>query len=117
MRLVEIDQWLSECNGVLSAHLASRIQIAEEKQREALELGGRCRLGGLRQCLRVDVLPDPRQFATYNRDVENSMVFPLFVRSFDSSSRDADDQNPVSLCYELGRLRKRGFHRVVRLLK
>src|SRR5580658_3876275 len=61
-------------------------------------------LGGPRQCLRVDILPDVRQFAISNRNVENPVILKRLIRCFDLPSSEADDQNPVSLGYELGRL-------------
>src|SRR5882724_11959754 len=39
------------------------------------------------------------------------------IRGFDSPCSKADDQNPVSLRYELGGLWVRSFHRLVSLLK
>ena len=59
-------------------------------------------LGGSRQCLRVDVLLDPRQLAVSNGDVEDPLVLERLIRGFDFPGSDADDQNPVSLRYELG---------------
>src|ERR1700676_2312959 len=50
----------------------------------ALEPGARGQLGGPRQCLRVDILPDIRQFATSNGDGEDPMVLERPVRGFDS---------------------------------
>ena len=66
--------------------------------------GVRGRLGGPRQCLRVDILPDVRQFAISNGNVEDPMVLEGPIRGFDFPRSDADDQNPVSLRYELGGL-------------
>src|SRR5450755_2355946 len=79
--------------------------------------GARVRLGGPRQCLRVDILPDVRQFAISNGNGEDPMVLELPVRGFDSPRSEADDQNPVSPRYELGGLWVRSFHRFVSLLK
>jgi hypothetical protein len=62
----------------------------------------RGRLGGPRQCLRVDIFTDVRQFAISNGNVEDPMVLKRPIRCFDFPSSDADDQNPVSLRYELG---------------
>src|SRR6202046_3693135 len=45
------------------------------------------------------------------------MVLELPIRGFDSPRSEADDQNPVSLRYELGGLWVRSFHRLVSLLK
>src|SRR5690348_14642846 len=53
-------------------------------------------LGGPRQCLRVDILPDVRQFAISNGNGEDPMVLERPLRGFDSSRSEADDQNPVS---------------------
>src|ERR1700679_3205197 len=61
-------------------------------------------LGGPRQCLRVDILPDVRQFAISNGNVEDPVVIKRPIRRFDFPSSEADDQNPVSLRYELGGL-------------
>ena len=70
----------------------------------ALEPGAPGNLGGPRQCLRVDIFPDVRQFAVSNSDVEDPMVLERPVRGLDSPCSEADDQNPVSLRYELGGL-------------
>ena len=67
-------------------------------------------LGGPRQCLRVDILPDVRQFAISNGNVEDPMVLERLIRGFDFPRSEADDQNPVSLRYELGGLWVRSFH-------
>jgi hypothetical protein len=83
----------------------------------ASEPGARGRLGGPRQCLRVDILPDVRQFAISNGNGEDPMVLKRLIRGYDSPRSDADDQNPVSLRYELGGLWVRSFHRFVSLLK
>ena len=64
--------------------------------------GARIHLGGPRQCLRVDILPDMPQFAISNGNVEDPVVLKPPIRCFDSASSEADDQNPVSLRYELG---------------
>jgi hypothetical protein len=80
-------------------------------------LGARVHLGGPRQCLRVDILPDVRQFAISNGNGEDPMVLKRLIRGFDSPRSEADDQNPVSLRYELGGLWERSFHRFVNLLK
>src|ERR1700689_1964890 len=83
----------------------------------ASEPGARVRLGGPRQCLRVDILPDVRQFAISNGNGEDPIVLERPIRSYDSPRSDADDQNPVSLRYELGGLWEGSFHRFVSLLK
>ena len=59
-------------------------------------------LGGPRQCLRVDILPDVRQFAISNGNGEDPVVLERLIRGYDSPPREADDQNPVSLRYEFG---------------
>src|SRR5579872_6938100 len=79
--------------------------------------GARGHLGGPRQCLRVDILPDVRQFAISNGNGEDPMVLERLIRCFDSPRSEADDQNPVSLRYELGGVWVRSFHRLVSLLK
>src|SRR5580700_4657964 len=79
--------------------------------------GARGHLGGPRQCLRVDILPDVRQFAISNGNGEDPMVLERPIRGFDSPRSEADDQNPVSLRYELGGLWVGSFHRFVSLMK
>ena len=69
----------------------------------------RVRLGGPRQCLRVDILPDVRQFAVSNGNGEDPMVLERLIRGFDSPRSEADDQDPVSLRHELPGFRGR-FH-------
>ena len=64
-------------------------------------------LGGPRQCLRIDILPDVRQFAISNGNGEDPMVLERSIRGFNSPRSETDDQNPVSLRYELGGLRVR----------
>src|SRR6202521_368642 len=59
--------------------------------------GARSHLGGPRQCLRVDILPDVRQFAISNGNGEDPIVFERFIRGYDFPPSEADDQNPVSL--------------------
>jgi hypothetical protein len=68
----------------------------------ASEPGAHIRLGGPRQCLRVNVLPDIRQLAVSNDNGEDPVVLKRLIRGFDSPRSEADDQNPVSLRYELG---------------
>ena len=80
-------------------------------------LGARVHLGGPRQCLRVDILPDVRQFAISNGNGEDLMVLKRLIRGFDSPRSEADDQNPISLRYELRGLWVGSFHRFVSLLK
>ena len=48
-------------------------------------------LGGPRQCLRVDILPDVRQFAISNGNVEDPVVLKRTIRRFDFPSSEADD--------------------------
>src|SRR6202045_3482794 len=79
--------------------------------------GARGQLGGPRQCLCIDILPNVRQFAISNGNGEDPMVLERPIRGFDSPRSEADDQNPVSLRYELGGLWVRSFHRLVSLLK
>src|SRR4030095_5382775 len=69
-------------------------------------------LGGPRQCLRVDILPDVRQFAISNGNGEDPIVLKRPLRGNDSPLGKADDQNPVSLRYEFRRLWVRSFQRV-----
>jgi NAD(P)-dependent dehydrogenase (short-subunit alcohol dehydrogenase family) len=66
--------------------------------------GARGRLGGPRQCLRVDILPDVRQFAISNGNGEDPIVLERFIRGFDTPRSEANDQNPVSLRYKFGGL-------------
>ena len=54
--------------------------------------------------MRVDILPDVRQFAISNGNGEDKMVLERLIRGFDSPRSDADEQNPVSLPYEFGGL-------------
>src|SRR5271166_3371389 len=82
-----------------------------------LKPGARGHLRGPRQCLGVDILSDLRQFAISNGNVEDPVVFKRLIRGFDSPRSEADDQNPVSLRYELGGLWVRSFHRFVSFLK
>src|SRR5579864_1755834 len=79
--------------------------------RRALRRAGRVHLRGPGQCLRVDVFPDALQLAVSNRDGEDPVVLERLVRGFDLSPREADDQNPVSLRYELPGFRGR-FYRL-----
>ncbi|MCW3101113.1 MAG: hypothetical protein JWL77_6731 [Chthonomonadaceae bacterium] len=46
--------------------------------------GARVHLGGPRQCLRVDILPDVRQFAISNGNCEDPMVLERPIRGYDS---------------------------------
>src|SRR6202040_1803175 len=48
---------------------------------------------------------------------EGPIVLERLIRGFDSPRSEADDQNPVSLRYELGGLWEGSFHRFVSLLK
>src|SRR5579872_2065091 len=98
-------------------HRDPPIQFAETKQRGRSGPGARGLLGGPRQCLRVDIFPDVRQFAISNGNGEDPMVLERFVRGFDFPRSDADDQNSVSLCHEFWGLWERSFHRFFSLLK
>ena len=98
-------------------HRDPPIQIAETKQRDGSGPGARGRLGGPRQCLRVDILTDLRHFAISNGNGEDPMVLECLIRGLDSPGSEADDQNPVSLRYELGGFWVRSFHRFVSLPK
>lgn len=75
------------------------------------------RLGCTGQRLGVDVLPDLRQFAFSNSDVENPVVPERLIGGLDFSRGAADGQNPVSLCHEFGRLRVCHLHFFVSLPK
>src|SRR6202020_1782449 len=70
----------------------------------------RIHLGGPRQCLRVDIFPDIRHFATSNGNGENPIVLERLICGFNCPLSDADDQNPVSLRYVFGGL-CRSFNR------
>ena len=67
--------------------------------------------------MRVDILSDVRHFAISNGNGEDPMVLERPIRGFDSPRGEADDQNPISLRYELGGLWEGSFHRFVSLLK
>src|SRR6202045_532302 len=66
--------------------------------------GARVHLGGPRQCLRVDILPDVRQFAISNGYGEDPMVLERIICGDDSPLGEADDHHPVALRYEFGGL-------------
>src|SRR6202171_3032246 len=72
---------------------------------------------GARQCLRVDILPDVRQFAISNGNGEDPVVLERLIRGFDFPRSDADDQNPVSLRHEFGGPWVCRFYLFGRLLK
>ena len=59
-------------------------------------------LGGPRQRLRVDILPDVRRPAVPNGDGENEMILERPVRGLDLTPCETNDQDPVSLRYEFG---------------
>jgi hypothetical protein len=80
-------------------------------------LGARGHLGGPHQGLGVDILPDLRHFAISNGDGEDPIVLERLIRGLDFPRSDADDQNPVSLRYELGGQWVGIFPRFVSLLK
>ena len=70
--------------------------LLNQRRHQFLRLAhqGRSRhLGGPRQCLRVDILPDVRQFAVSNGNGEDPMVLKRPIRGFDSPRSEADDQN------------------------
>ena len=46
--------------------------------------------------MRVDILPDVRQFAISNGDGEDPIVLERFIGGYDFPHSEADDQNPVS---------------------
>ena len=52
----------------------------------------------------VDILSDVLHFAVSNGNVEDPIVLERFIRGFDFPRSDSDDQNPVSLRHEFGRL-------------
>src|SRR6204780_2382079 len=79
--------------------------------------GPGARVGGPRQCLRVDILPDVSHFAISNGNVEDPIVLERLIRGFDFPRSDADDQNPVSLRHELGGRWVCRFYLFGRLLK
>jgi hypothetical protein len=53
--------------------------------------GARGHLGGPRQCLRVDILPDVRQFAILNGNGEDPIVLERFIRGYDLPLSETDD--------------------------
>ena len=67
-------------------------------------------LGGPRQRLRVDILPDALHFAVLKCDVEDPVVLEGFTRCFDLPRGDADGQNSISLRHEFRRLWVSHFH-------
>src|SRR5580704_10064151 len=73
----------------------------------ALRGARRVHMRGPRQCLRVYVLPDVRQPAVPDGNGEDEMVLESLVRGFDFPLSEADDQDPVSLRYELPGFRGR----------
>src|ERR1700719_1035895 len=77
--------------------------------RPALRGPGGVHMRGPRQCLRVDVLPDIRQLAVPDGNGEDEMVLESLVRGFDFPLGEADDQDPVSLRYELPGFRGRFY--------
>src|ERR1700693_3241123 len=62
-------------------------------QMASLRQPGRVHLRGPRQCLRVDILSDVRQFAIPNGDGEDKVVLERPIRGFDFPRSEADDQN------------------------
>src|SRR5450631_4351641 len=83
--------------------LIHRRPRTDGRRRPALRRPGRVHLGGPRQCLGVDVLPDLRHLAVLNGDGEDPVVLERSIRGFDFPRSDADDHNPVSLRDEFGR--------------
>jgi hypothetical protein len=67
--------------------------------------------------LRIDILTDLLHFAVSNRNGEDPMILKRPVRGFDLPRSKSDDENPIPLRYELGRLRVGSFDRFVRFLK
>src|SRR5246127_5563169 len=103
--------WLTDSYRVLVSALAKMHSPRSANFRWVKGARGRPR--GPRQCLRVDILPDVRQFAISNGNGEDPMVLERLIRGFDSPRSEADDHNPVSLRYELGGFWVRSFHRFV----
>src|SRR5450759_691194 len=83
------------------SRLIHRLPRPDGRRWPALRQPGRGHLGGTRQCLRVDILSDVRQLAIPNSDGEDKIVLERPIRGFDFPRSEADDQNPVSLRYEL----------------
>src|SRR3984885_11973898 len=81
--------------------------VASDGQRYAGPGGVHMR--GPRQCLRVYVLPDVRQPAVPDGNGEDEMVLESLVRGFDFPLSEADDQDPVSLRYEVPGFRGRFY--------
>src|SRR6202790_5205726 len=94
-----------------------RLPRPDGRRWPALRQPGRVPLRGPRQCLRVDILPDVRQFAISHGNVEYPIVLERLIRGFDFPRRDADNQNPVSLRHEFGGLWICHFHLFGRLMK
>jgi hypothetical protein len=51
----------------------------------------RIHLGGPGQCLRVDILPDVRQFAISNGNGEDPIVLERLIRGYDLALSETDD--------------------------
>ena len=85
------------------SRVIDRLLRPDGRRWPALRKPGRVHLRGPREGLRVDILPDLRQLAISNGDVEDPIVLERLIRGFDFPRSDADDQNPVSLRHELGR--------------
>ena len=79
-------------------------QIAEDKQCDGSQLEACDRLGSPRQCLRVNILSDLRQFAILNGNVEDPIIHKCPIRRFDSPNSGADDHDSIALCDEFRRL-------------
>src|ERR1700719_5079135 len=82
--------------------LIHRLPRPDGRRWPALRQPGRVHLRGPREGLRVDILPDLRQLAISNGNVEDPIVLEQLIRGFDFPRSDADDQNPVSLRHEFG---------------
>jgi len=74
-------------------------------------------LGGPRQCLRIDVFPDVCEFSVSNGYCEDPMILESLVRRFNRPLGESDDENPISLHYELRRCRVGNLRRFGSLLK
>ena len=61
--------------------------------------GARVHLGGPRQCLRVDIFPDVRQFSISNGNVEDPIVLERLIRGFDFPRSDAFRANALKPAY------------------
>jgi hypothetical protein len=94
------DKLWRQCGCALYRRFARRIGVDGSGPRACVDLGGP------RQCLRVDILPDVPQFAISNGNGEDPIVLERLIRSYDFPPSEADDQNPVSLRYEFAGLKE-----------